>query len=226
MQSRGDQTGRMRDVGHQRGPDLIGDLTEWLEVDRPREGRAAGDDHPRSVRAREIVHLVQIDQLRVAAHAVRDDLVEPSREVHRTAGCEMAAVRQARREHGVARLQQRKVDGHVRLRARVGLHVDVLGAEQFLGPRDGQLLGDVDHLAPAVVPPARIAFGVLVGEDGSDGFQHRLGDEVFRGDQLEVAGLPFRLAGDRRSDLGIDALKPAHDARNPAPAPHDGARGP
>ncbi len=34
----------------------------------------------------------------------------------------------------------------------MGLHVDVLGAEQLLGPRNGQLLHDVDHLAAAVVP--------------------------------------------------------------------------
>ena len=55
----------------------------------------------------------------------------------------------------VAGLQQRVVDGGVRLRARVRLDVGVLGAEQRLGPVDRELLGDVDVLAAAVVALAR-----------------------------------------------------------------------
>ena len=55
------------------------------------------------------------------------------------------------------------------------LHVRVLGAEQLLGPVDGQLLGHVDELAAAVVAPARVALGVLVGEDGALGLEHGRG---------------------------------------------------
>ena len=55
----------------------------------------------------------------------------------------------------------------VGLRAGVGLHVGVLGAEQLLHAVDGQLLGDVDELAAAVVALARVALGVLVGELGA-----------------------------------------------------------
>ena len=53
-------------------------------------------------------------------------------------------------------------DGRVGLRARVRLHVGVVGAEQFLGTLDGQRLDVVDVLAAAVVALARIALGVLV----------------------------------------------------------------
>ena len=56
-------------------------------------------------------------------------------------------------------------DGHVRLRAGVRLDVGVLGAEELLRALDRERLGDVDELAAAVVALARIALGVLVGED-------------------------------------------------------------
>jgi hypothetical protein len=45
------------------------------------------------------------------------------------------------------------------------LHVRGLGAEQRLDAVDSELLDDVDVLAAAVVAAARIALGVLVGED-------------------------------------------------------------
>ena len=44
---------------------------------------------------------------------------------------QVAAVREVHAEDRVARLEQREVDRHVRLRARVRLHVGVLGAEQL-----------------------------------------------------------------------------------------------
>ena len=82
-------------------------------------------------------------------------------------------------------LQEAEVDRHVRLRARVRLHVDVLGAEERLGALDGQPLGHVDELAAAVVALARVALGVLVGHHRAGGLEHGAGDEVLRGDQLE-----------------------------------------
>ena len=54
--------------------------------------------------------------------------------------------------------------GEVGLRARVRLHVGVVGAEELLQPVDGELLDLVDDLAAAVIPPPRISLGVLVGE--------------------------------------------------------------
>jgi hypothetical protein len=77
---------------------------------------------------------------------------------------QVAAVRQVHRQDGVARLQLGEVHRHVRLRAGVRLHVGVLRPEQRAGAVDRELLGDVDMLAAAVVAPAGIALGVLVGE--------------------------------------------------------------
>ena len=71
-----------------------------------------------------------------------------------------------------------EVDRHVRLRAGMRLHVGVVGAEERLRARDGQRLGDVDELAAAVIPLARVAFGVLVGEHRAGGLENRAAHEV------------------------------------------------
>ena len=88
---------------------------------------------------------------------------------------EMAAVSQVHPENRVARLEHGHVDGHVGLRARVRLDVDVVGAEELLGAVDRQGFGDVDELAPAVVPLARIPLGVLVRQDRAGGFENGVG---------------------------------------------------
>ena len=101
-------------------------------------------------------------------------------------------------------LQQRVVDGDVRLRAGVRLDVGVLGAEQRLGAVDRELLGHVDELAAAVVAPAGIALGVLVGQHRALRLEHRHRHEVLGGDHLERALLAIELHDEDLGDLGID----------------------
>ena len=93
---------------------------------------------------------------------------------------QVPAVREIHAEHGVAQLQRRHVDGNVGLRARMRLHVGVLGAEQGLRAVDRQLLGAVHEFAAAVVALAGIALGVFVGEHRAHRFEHRFGNEIFR----------------------------------------------
>ena len=77
------------------------------------------------------------------------------------------------------------------------------------GAIDGQLLGDVHKFAAAVVALARIALGVFVGEHRAHRFEHRFGDEILRGDQLDAGGLPPHFVADRLGDLGIDFVQRA-----------------
>ena len=78
---------------------------------------------------------------------------------------EVAAVVEPHGQDGGAGLEQRLVGGQVGVRPGVRLHVGVLGAEQRLGPVAGEVLDLVDDAVPAVVAAARVALGVLVGED-------------------------------------------------------------
>ena len=107
-------------------------------------------------------------------------------------------------EHGVARLAERVVDGRVRLRAGVRLHVHVLGAEQRPRPLDRERLDDVHVLAAAVVALAGVALGVLVRQHRALAVEHRLRHEVLGGDHLERRLLPPELGLHLLGDLGID----------------------
>ena len=115
----------------------------------------------------------------------------------------MAAVGQVEAQHRVARLQRGEINGRVRLRAAVGLHVGEFGAEQLLGPVDGQLLHDVDELAAAVVPPARIALGIFVRQHAAGGLHHGRARVVLAGDHLQAVGLALDLRGDGSPNFRI-----------------------
>ena len=157
------------------------------------------------------LELVVVDALVVFAHAVRDDVVELAGEIERMSMREVSAVGEVHAEHRVAGLEQCEVHGHVRLRTGVRLYVGVLGAKEFLGARDRQRLCHVDELATAVVPLARIAFGVLVGQHRPGGVEHGLADEVLGRDELEAAILAMHFVRDGGGDLrvGIGERSPA-----------------
>ncbi len=207
MQSRGDQAGEMRHVDHEIGADAVGDLAEAREVDDARIGRAAGDDHRGLVLLGEPLDLVVVDAVIVGAHAVLHGVEPFAGEVGRRAVGEMAAGGEAKPHDGVAGLQQRQHHGLVRLAARMRLHIGEVAIEQALGAVDGELLDDVDILAAAVIAPAGIAFGIFVGEQRAGSIEHGLGDDVLRGDQLDLVLLALGLVLDRAVDLRVGVLQ-------------------
>ena len=211
------------------------------EVELARVGGPAGDDQLRSALARHARDRVHVDQARLGVDLVGRDVVEAAREVDLHAVREVAAVGEREAHDRVPGLQQRVVDRRVRLRARVRLDVGVLGAEELLRAVDRQLLGHVDPLAAAVVAPAGVALGVLVGQHRALAFEHRRRNEVLGGDHLErrllalelpaqrprrPRGRPRQAAGRRVvSELGHGALlrgcgfMPRRTADNAAAAP-------
>ena len=160
--------------------------------------------------------LVEVDPLVLLAHAVADRLEPLARDVGRRAVGEMAAGRERHAQDGVARPQQREEHREVGGRPAVRLDVGEGAAEQPLGPVDRQLLGDVDEFAAAVVAPARIALGVLVGQHAALGLEHRGTGEVLRRDQLDLPLLAPALALDRSGDLR-DPDRQAHGRRSSGP---------
>ena len=116
---------------------------------------------------------------------------------------EVAAGIEVEAHEGVARLQQREKHRLVHLAAGVRLHVGEPGAEELLGARDGEIFRDVDVLAAAIVALAGIALGIFVGHDRALRLEHRLADDVLRGDQLDLVLLAAELVADRFGDLWI-----------------------
>ena len=207
VQAGRDQAGEVGHVAHQQRVDLVRDPAELGRVDGARIGGAAADDQLRPVLLREREHLVVVDHLGLTGDAVVDDRVEPAGEVDLEAVREVAAVVEPQREDRVARLEEREVGRHVRLRPRVRLHVRVLGAEELLRAVDRQLLDLVDDLAAAVVALAGVALGVLVRRHGADGLEHARPGEVLGRDQLDLAALALELAAEQPCDVGVDLLE-------------------
>ena len=196
-----------REVGHvdeEERLDIVRDLPQPREVEHARVRRRAGDDEPRPILLREPLQLVVVEHLVVLADPVRDEVVELAGEVHRRPVREMAALVERETEHGVARLEDRGVRGHVRLRAGVRLDVRVGRAEERLRAVDRELLGDVDPLAAAVVALAGQALRVLVGEPRPLGLHDGAESVVLAGDQLDLVVLSVPLTLHRRPQLRID----------------------
>ena len=149
-------------------------------------------------------HFVEVDETGLAVDAVADDVVELAGEVDLEPVREVAAVVEPHRKNRVARLQAAEVDAHVRLGARVRLHVRVLGAEERLRPVDRELLDLVDDLAATVVAAPGVALGVLVRRDAPDRLEHGRPGEVLRSDQLDRAPLALELAPDQLDEVRID----------------------
>ena len=104
-----------------------------------------------------------------------------------------------------------QIDGLVGRRARVGLDVDVLGAEQFTGSSGAQFLQAVDLLLALVIAFARIPLRILVGENGTSGFQHCLAGVVFRGNQADFVVLTAILRRNYIDNLWIDFMEIRHN---------------
>ena len=203
MQAGGDQAGDVRHVDEEEGVRLVGDLAQTGEVDGARIGGRAGEDHAGLVLHGEAFDLVVVEAFGLGGDAVGHDVEEVAAEVHRMAVREVSAVVEAHGEHGVAGVQQREIHRHVRLAARVGLHVRGFGAEEFLRAVDRELFHFVHKFAAVVVALARIAFGVLVGQDGALGGADRRAREVLGGDQLDAVELAVGFLVDQGGDLRV-----------------------
>ena len=193
-------------------PHSTGDLGELAVRNLARIGAGAGHDQLGLVLAGQRGHLVEIDAVRVARHAVADEVIELARDVELHAVRQVAAVGQVEPQHGVARLDGREVDGQVGLAAGVRLHVGVLGAEQLLGPIAGQVFDHVDVFAAAVIAPAGIAFGIFVGQHAADRLHDGRAGVVFAGDHLQAVFLALDFGGDGGPDFGIFFFDEIHGA--------------
>src|SRR5436190_7202359 len=93
MQTGGDWTGDVRDVGKYTRANSCRNLTDSLEVDNARIGGSSTDDQPRLVLFGNSLQLVVIDRLSLARNTVISDLITDAGKVHRVSVRQMPAVR-------------------------------------------------------------------------------------------------------------------------------------
>ncbi len=83
------------------------------------------------------------------------------------------------------------------------LDIGETAIEKFFRAVDRQLLDLIDEFATAVIAPARIAFGVFVGQHRALRFEHGARHDVLGCDELDLILLTPELAADRGRDIGI-----------------------
>ena len=140
--------GDVRHVHQEHRAHRIGDLAEAREIDNARIGAGAGDDHLGLVLLAPGAPLRRNRCARLPCARCTERPCKLAGEVELVAVREVAAVRQVQAHDGVAGLQHRGVRGLVGLRARVRLHVDVLGAEELLGALARQVLHESVNSQP------------------------------------------------------------------------------
>ena len=178
MDTCGDKPRYVRHVYHHDGADRLRHSSDAGKIDHARIGARPHHDHLRLVLMCQPLQFLVVDPLIVFADAIRDDVVQLAGEVERMTVGQVSAMRQVHAEHRVSRLHGGEVDRHVGLRARVRLHVGVLGAEQLFRSRDRQRLGHVHELASAVIATPRVSLGVLVRHHRTRRFEDRAAHEV------------------------------------------------
>ena len=119
----------------------------------------------------------------------------------------MTAVREVHAQDGVAGLCQRKIDGHVRLRARMGLYVCVLRAEELFCAVDCELFRHVHILAAAVIALAGISLRVFVRERRAHGRHYGLRDKVLACNQLNIPALAGELVHHGGGHFRVERLQ-------------------
>ena len=73
------------------------------------------------------------------------------------------------------------------------LNIGMLSAEELLGSLSGNVLHHVDTLAAAIVSLARITLGIFVSKNCSHGSHNCRGDDILRGDELDISLLTLEL---------------------------------
>lgn len=188
----------MGDVGHVERSDLSGDPSDTFEVDPSGIGGRPGHDELRPALLRDSFEFVVVDEA-VVVDAVLEHLEQLPGEIHLVAVRQVPPLIEPHPEDPVAGRERREVDRLVRLAPGMRLDVRMVRSEKPLRPVTGEVFGDVDRAAAAVVARPGVTFGVLVGKRrpgrGEDGRR----DEVLRGDHLEAVALA--------RDLLLDGLE-------------------
>src|SRR3954466_9019529 len=164
---------------------FIGYLAHTWEVDDPRISAAATDDQLWTFLLSDLFKFVIVDGFGFPGYAVGNDLVCLAREVQVMTVSKVSAMCEVQAKDGVSWLDDRAIGLHVGRGSGVRLHIGVLGAEELLGAIARKVFDDVGILATTVIALSGIAFGVLVREHRTHGFQHGFANEVFGGDQLQ-----------------------------------------
>ena len=115
MHASGDEAADVRHINHQVRADGIGDLTKTRKVDHARIGARPGDDELRANLLSHTRKRVVVNGFGLGIDTVKMRLKIFPGQRRLAAVRQMPAVGEVHTEDAVARLQQRRIHGHIRL---------------------------------------------------------------------------------------------------------------
>ena len=193
VQPCGHQAGNVSHIHPQISSYLIGNGTEPGKINGSGIGRGASHNHLGLALTGHPLQLVIVNIPSLLVHAVGHNIVVFTREIHRTAMSQMSAVIQIHTQNRVPGLAQSHIHCIVGLSSRVGLHIGEFGPIELTGTLNGQGFHHVHTLTAAIIALAGVPFRVLIGQHAASCSQHRLRDDIFRSNQLNVITLSLIL---------------------------------
>ena len=193
VQPRRHQPRDMCHIHHQIRAHLVRNFTEFCKINGAGVCAGARQNQLRFVLFGKAKHLVIINAPGGSVHPVRHDVEVFARNIDGGTVRKVPAVRQTHGKHGVPGLKQGKKHGKIGIGAAVGLHVGVLRPEELFGTLPCQLLHLVHIHTAAVIALAGVPLRVFVGQHTACRQQHRLGNDVFGGNQFDILPLTAQL---------------------------------
>ncbi len=172
INSGSNQTRHMRHIDKQIRTHFVGNIPKTLPVHYPGIGAKAGNDHFWFVFLRQRFDLLVINLSGFLIKPVLESLENLTGKIYFGAVGQVATMRQAHPQDGIARLQQRQINGGIGLRTRMRLDIGVISRKEFFYPINSQLLGNINILTAAIITFGRITFCVFIGQNGTLCFHH------------------------------------------------------
>ena len=203
QQTGSNQTGRVRHVHHKNGAYLVCYATDTSVVPLAAVSTRAGNDEFGLMRASFELEVIVIHATRFFVEVIAYSVEHQTGEINGRTMTEVTAVTEVKTHEGIAGFEASHEHRHVRLRAAVRLHIHILRVVELLQALAGDVLGDIDNLATAVVAVTGVTLGVLVGQHAAHRFQYLVADEVLARDQFNSFGLTLPLTADDVKNLNV-----------------------
>ena len=206
----GDKPCNVRHIDHQHGAVAMGNLGKLFKINGARVGGCTGDQQLGTYLGNLLGKGGIINATILGRNAVRHKVVVFAAHIDRGTVGQVSALGKVHAHHGVAQIQQGKIDRQVGLCAGMGLHIGVFCPKESAGAVDGDLLNLVHKLAAAVIAVTGVALCVFVGQHTAHRRHNGRGNDVLAGDQLNVLALTGQLATHSSAQFGVGFLHKAN----------------
>ena len=203
QQSCGNQTGRMRHIDHEDGADLIRYAADTCIIPLATVGTCPCYNQLGLVRTCFYLQIVVINTPRSFLQIIAYCVEHQTAEVNSRTVTEVTSMTEVETHKRVAGFETCHKDRHVRLRAAMGLDINVLCIVEFFQTFTGDIFRNIHHLASPVIAMSGITLCILVGQHAAHRFHHLVAYKILAGNQFDAFCLTFTLLTNHVKNLSV-----------------------